>query len=71
MTEILGHVPDAYATYAYETTVVVIQAIDQAGEKDRGAILEALMGTTDFSGLLGTTWAFTETGDTDAPIMVG
>jgi branched-chain amino acid transport system substrate-binding protein len=69
MTEILGHVPDAYATYSYEATVATIQAIDQAGENDRGAILEALMGTTNFSGLVGTTWGFTDTGDTDAPIM--
>ena len=35
MTAILGHLPDAYAMYAYETTVVVIQAIDKVGEKDR------------------------------------
>ena len=69
MTEILGHTPDAYATYSYECTVAVIQAIDQAGEKDRAAILEALMGTSNFSGLVGTTWSFTETGDTDAPVM--
>jgi branched-chain amino acid transport system substrate-binding protein len=69
MTEILGHTPDAYATYSYESTVATIQAIDQVGEKDRGAILEALMGTSNFSGLVGTTWAFTETGDTDAPVM--
>jgi branched-chain amino acid transport system substrate-binding protein len=69
MTELLGHTPDAYATYSYECTVAVIQAIDQAGEKDRAAILEALMGTSNFSGLVGTTWSFTETGDTDAPVM--
>jgi branched-chain amino acid transport system substrate-binding protein len=69
MTEILGHTPDAYATYSYESTVAVIQAIDQAGEKDRAAILEALMGTSNFSGLVGTTWSFTETGDTDSPVM--
>jgi branched-chain amino acid transport system substrate-binding protein len=69
MTEILGQTPNAYSTYSYECTVAAIQAIDQVGEKDRGAILEALMGTTNFSGLVGTTWAFTDTGDTDAPVM--
>jgi branched-chain amino acid transport system substrate-binding protein len=67
--EILGHTPDGYSTYSYEATVAVLQAIDAVGEKDRGAILEALMGTTNFTGLVGTTWGFTETGDTDAPIM--
>lgn len=69
MTEILGHTPDAYSTYSYETTVAVIQAIDAVGEKDRAAILAALMATENFSGLIGTTWAFTDTGDTDAPVM--
>lgn len=69
MTEIVGHTPDAYSTYSYECTVAVIQAIDQVGEKDRAKILEALMATENFTGLVGTTWAFTETGDTDAPSM--
>ena len=69
MTEILGHSPDGYSTYSYEATVAVIQAIDAVGEKDRDAIREALMGTNNFSGLVGTTWGFTETGDTDTPIM--
>ena len=62
--EILGHSPDAYSTYSYESTVAVIQAIDAVGEKDRGKILDALMGTKDFRGLVGNTWFFTETGDT-------
>jgi branched-chain amino acid transport system substrate-binding protein len=69
LTEILGHTPDAYSTYSYEATVAVIQAIDQVQEKDRGAILEALMATNSFAGLTGKTWAFTETGDTDSPSM--
>ena len=47
MTEILGHSPDAYAIYAYESTVAVIQAIDAVGEKDRGKILDALFATKD------------------------
>ena len=67
--EILGHSPDAYSTYSYESTVAVIQAIDKVGEKDRGKILDALMATKDFSGLVGKTWSFTETGDTDTVTM--
>ena len=62
MSEILGHAPDGYSTYSYDSTVAVIQAIDKAGEKDRGKILDALMGTTNFTSLVGKTWSFTETG---------
>lgn len=69
ITEILGHSPDSYATYAYEATVAVIQAIDAAQEKDRAKILEALMATKDFNSVLGGTWSFTETGDTDSLLM--
>jgi branched-chain amino acid transport system substrate-binding protein len=69
VSEILGHSPDSYATYAYECTAVAIQAIDSVQEKDRGAILEAMLATKDFKSLLGNTWAFTETGDTDALTM--
>jgi branched-chain amino acid transport system substrate-binding protein len=69
MTEILGHSPDSYAVYAYEVTAAVIQAIDQVQEKDRAAILEALLATNNFRSLLGGTWSFTETGDTDALTM--
>ena len=69
MTEILGHAPDAYAIYSYDSTVAVIQAIDQVGEKDRGKILDAMMGTKNFKSLVGKTWSFTETGDIDTPSM--
>jgi branched-chain amino acid transport system substrate-binding protein len=69
ISEILGHSPDSYATYAYECTAVVVQAIDQVQEKDRTAILDAMMATKDFNSLLGGTWSFTETGDTDALTM--
>jgi branched-chain amino acid transport system substrate-binding protein len=69
ISEILGHSPDSYATYAYETLAVVVQAIDKSQEKDRQAILDAMMATEDFHGLLGTTWAFNENGDTDALTM--
>jgi branched-chain amino acid transport system substrate-binding protein len=69
MSEIVGHAPDGYSTYSYDCTVAIIQAIDQVGEKDRGMILDALMGTTNFTSLVGKTWSFTETGDIDAPSM--
>jgi branched-chain amino acid transport system substrate-binding protein len=69
ITEILGHSPDAYAVYAYEVAAVVVQAIDQVQEKDRAAILDAMFATENFRSLLGHTWAFTDTGDTDAASM--
>jgi branched-chain amino acid transport system substrate-binding protein len=68
MTERLGHDPDAYSVYAYEATVVVIQAIDKVQEKDRVKILDAMFATEGFKGLLGE-WSFTETGDTNATTM--
>jgi branched-chain amino acid transport system substrate-binding protein len=61
----LGHEPDAYALYSFEAAVVVLQAIDKVGEKDRAKILDAMMSTSEFRGLIGT-WSFTETGDTDS-----
>lgn len=63
--EIVGHEPDAYATYSFEAAVVALQAIDQVGEADRTAILEAMFATEGFRGLIGE-WSFTETGDTTA-----
>ncbi|MDF3017029.1 MAG: amino acid/amide transporter substrate-binding protein family, partial [Thermomicrobiales bacterium] len=69
MSEILGHAPDGYSTYSYDSTVAVIQAIDQVGEKDRGKILDAIMATTNFTSLVGKTWSYTETGDIDNPSM--
>ena len=69
ITEILGHSPDAYAVYAYETTVAIKQAITVAGEKDRTKILDALWATEGFVSLLGGTWSFTDSGDTDSAII--
>jgi branched-chain amino acid transport system substrate-binding protein len=65
MIERVGHEPDAYSVYAFEAAVVALQGIDQVGDKDRAAILDAMFATEGFNGLLGT-WSFTETGDTDA-----
>jgi len=69
ISEILGHAPDSYAVYAYETAVVVIQAIDRAQSNDRAAVLDAMFSTTDFVSMLGGTWSFTETGDTNSSII--
>lgn len=62
--------PDAYAVYAYEATAVALAAIDKAGEKDRAAILDAMVNTKDFDGLLGK-WSFTDTCDTTLTTMSG
>ncbi len=62
---IVGHEPDAYATYSFECAVVALQSIDQVGTNDRAAILDAMFATSEFRGLIGT-WSFTETGDTTA-----
>jgi branched-chain amino acid transport system substrate-binding protein len=62
---IVGREPDAYAAYSFEAAVVVLQAIDKVGDKDRAAILEAVSQTSGFRGLINT-WGFTETGDKDS-----
>jgi len=69
VTEILGHTPDAYAVYSYETAVCIIQAIGRVGEKDRGKILAALQSTKDFVSLLGGSWSFDANGDKDNSII--
>lgn len=69
VSERLGHSPDAYAVYSYETVVAVIQAIGRAGVNDREAILGELMGTEGFVSLLGFTWSFNENGDTDSSVI--
>lgn len=69
MTERLGHSPDSYATYAYEATVVALQAIDKVQEKDRAKILDAMFTTEGFNSLLGGVWGFTDSGDTSSTTM--
>lgn len=69
VTEKLGHSPDAYSVYSYETVVAVIQAIGRAGVNDRAAILKELFGTEGFVSLLGFTWSFNENGDTDNAVI--
>ena len=69
ITEILGHTPDAYSVYSYETAVAIIQAIGRVGEKDRGKILDSLFHTKDFVSLLGGSWSFDENGDKDNAVI--
>jgi branched-chain amino acid transport system substrate-binding protein len=69
VTDKLGHSPDAYAVYSYETVVAIIQAIARAGANDRAAIMKELMGTQEFVSLLGYTWSFNENGDTDSSVI--
>ena len=60
--------PQAYALYGYEAGRVVLAAIEKAGKKDRGAVVEALRTTKDFPGTLGT-WSFDANGDTTLRIL--
>jgi branched-chain amino acid transport system substrate-binding protein len=62
--------PEAYAGYGYESMKVALAAIQTAGRKDRGTIRDAIFGTRNFSGALGT-WSFTDTGDTTLTDMSG
>jgi branched-chain amino acid transport system substrate-binding protein len=61
--------PDSYAVYAYESMVVVLQAIERVGVKDRAAILEQMMSTEGFVTLAATTWNFNDEGDIDNPVI--
>lgn len=56
-------IPEAYASYGYETTLVILDAIARANTTDRVKIREAIAQTKDFDGLLGK-WSFDQNGDT-------
>ncbi len=58
-----GELPEAYAVYGYEAACVALQAIRDAGVKDRRAITEAALAIKGFDGALGD-WGFDENGDT-------
>lgn len=62
--------PEAYAIYAYEAACITLDAIERAGVKDRVKIREAIMGTRNYTGLLGN-WSFDENGDTTLTAMSG
>ncbi|MGH2451491.1 MAG: branched-chain amino acid ABC transporter substrate-binding protein [Candidatus Limnocylindria bacterium] len=67
-----GGDPEVYAIYGYEAAKVVIAALQKAGNRigDRAAVREAMMGTRNFEGVLGT-WSFNEEGDTSLTTMAG
>lgn len=62
--------PEAYAAYGYESAKVIYDAINQVCKNDRAAIRDAVMGTKDFQGVLGT-WSFDSNGDTSLSTMSG
>jgi branched-chain amino acid transport system substrate-binding protein len=65
-----GAMPEAYAIYGYEAAKVALKAIEQAGKKDRAAILAACLAIKDFDGTLGK-WSFDANGDTTLTTMSG
>jgi branched-chain amino acid transport system substrate-binding protein len=62
--------PEAYASYAYETTMVVLDAIETAKSSDRTKIRAAIAQTKNYNGILGT-WSLDANGDTTSTIMSG
>jgi branched-chain amino acid transport system substrate-binding protein len=62
--------PIGWSMYAYQATIVTIDAINRAGAKDRGKILEALRHTKNFEGITGR-FSFDDNGDTDRTDMGG
>lgn len=65
-----GAEPEVYAAYAYEATKVALQAIKQAGRKERAAIRDAVLATRDYEGILGR-WSFDANGDTTLTTISG
>jgi branched-chain amino acid transport system substrate-binding protein len=62
--------PEAYASYAYETTMVILDAIEVAKSSDRSKIRAAIAQTKNYDGILGT-WSLDAHGDTTSTIMSG
>ena len=62
--------PGIYAVYAYEAARVLLDGISRAGVKDREAIREEVLATTDFDGLLGS-FSFDPQGDPTIVKMSG
>lgn len=62
--------PEAYAAYGYEAADVIYAAINKVCTSDRAAIRDAVLGTKNFQGVLGT-WSFDENGDTSLTTLSG
>jgi branched-chain amino acid transport system substrate-binding protein len=62
--------PEAYAAYGYESGKVIVNAINKVCKNDRAAIRDAVLGTKDYNGVLGT-WSFDTNGDTTLTTLSG
>ena len=62
--------PIGWAMYAYQATIVTLDAIRRAGTRDRGKILDALRQTKNFEGITGP-FNIDANGDTDRTDMGG
>ncbi len=58
-----GQAPDPYTAYAAQAAVVLLEAIDRAGEADRAKISEELFNTDIKGGILGD-FTIDDNGDT-------
>jgi len=65
MRERLGREPNFWSLHGLEIAYLLVQALDAAGSDTREDVLAALANTTNFTGVYGNTWSFTETGDPD------
>jgi branched-chain amino acid transport system substrate-binding protein len=69
-----GYVPDDVAALSYDSTKIILQAIQTAGlsgdlEKDREAVKDAIATMTNFQGVTGT-MSFHGNGDPEKPVVV-
>ena len=60
--------PNDYGIYGYEAASVVLNAIEQVCAPDRAAIVDAVMSTRNYAGVLGT-WSLDENGDTSLVLV--
>jgi len=62
--------PIGWAMYAYQATIVTLDAVKRTGGKERAKILEALRQTKNFEGITGP-FSFDDNGDTNRTDMGG
>lgn len=65
-----GGEPIGWALYAYQSTMVVLDAVKRAGTKDRGKILQAVQAARNFPGITGT-FSFDKNGDPTRTELAG
>lgn len=64
--------PENYATYSYETMMVILKALDKCTAKNtptRACVRDEVFATKDYNGMLGATWSFDANGDTTLTTM--